>query len=219
LLKTYFLCKNKAANYRKKEYSLNEQQYDQYLNIETEGYQQGYPKQLDYHRYEPTPYKALDQLFNEYELPQRAVCVDIGCGKGRVPIYLHEKFRVMTKGIEMDPKFFAAAEYNLQQYKMKHRLKAGSVEFYHQLGEEYEVQKQDNVFFFFNPFSIHIFRRVLNNIIESYEQNPRELHFIFYYPSPEYIDFLLNYPILKLQQEVRLNNVRNINERIIIFTT
>ena len=217
--KAYFICKNKAANYRKKGYPLNEQQYDQYLNIETEGYQQGYPKKLDYHRYEPTPYKALEQLFNEYELPQHAVCVDIGCGKGRVPIYLHDKFRVMTKGIEMDPKFFAAAENNLLQYKVKHRLKAGSVEFYRLLAEEYNVKKHDNVFFFFNPFSIHIFRRVLNNIIASYEEYPRELHFIFYYPSPDYIDFLLHHPILTLKQEIHIQDERNINERFVIFTT
>ena len=217
--KAHFICKNKAANYRKKEYSLNEQQFDQYLNIETEGYQQGYPKNLDYHRYEPTPYKALEQLFNEYELPHQAVCIDIGCGKGRVPIYLYNKFHVMTKGIEMDPKFFAAAEQNLQQYKAKHRLKARSVTFYHCLGEEYNVQKQDNVFFFFNPFSIHIFRRVLDNIVASYEKYPRKLHFIFYYPSPDYMDYLLNYPILTLKQEVRIENERNVNERIVIFTT
>ncbi len=198
---------------------MNEQQFDHYLNIETEGYQQGYPKKLDYHRYEPTPYKALEQLFNEYELPEQAVCVDIGCGKGRVPIYLHDKFHVRTKGIEMDPKFFAAAMQNLLQYKAKHRLRVGSIEFYHQLAEEYNVQKHDKVFFFFNPFSIHIFRRVLNNILASYEQYPRKLHFIFYYPSPEYMDYLFNHPILTLKQEVRMLGEQNINERIVIFTT
>ena len=198
---------------------MNEQQFDHKLNIETEGYQQGYPKKLDYHRYEPTPYKALEHLFNEYELPEQAVCVDIGCGKGRVPIYLHDKFRVRTKGIEMDPKFFAAAMQNLVQYKAKHRLRVGSIEFYHQLAEDYNVQKQDNVFLFFNPFSIHIFRRVLNNILASYEQNPRKLHFIFYYPSPEYMDYLFNHPILTLKQEVRMQGEQNVNERIVIFTT
>ena len=198
---------------------MNEQQFDHYLNIETEGYQQGYPKKLDYHRYEPTPYKALEHLFNEYALPEQAVCVDIGCGKGRVPIYLHDKFRVRTKGIEMDPKFFAAAMQNLVQYKAKHRLRVGSIEFYHQLAEEYNVQKYDNVFFFFNPFSIHIFRRVLNNILAIYEQNPRKLHFIFYYPSPEYMDYLFTHPILTLKQEVRLQGEQNVNERIVIFTT
>ncbi len=197
---------------------MNEQQYDRYLNIDTEGYQQGYPKKLDYHRYEPTPYKALEQLFSAYELPQKAVCVDIGCGKGRVPIYLHEKYRVRTKGIEMDPKFFAAAENNLLQYKEMHRSKVGSIEFYHQLAEEYDVQKHDNVFFFFNPFSIHIFRRVLNNIMASYEQSPRELHFIFYYPSPEYMDYLFHHPILTLKQEILIQGERNANERIVIFT-
>ena len=47
----------------------------------------------------------------------------------------------------------------------------------------------DNVdrFFFFNPFSVEIFKSVLANIIDSYYENQREMLVMCYYPSDEYL--------------------------------
>ena len=95
---------------------MREHDYEKLLNIQTEGYQLGYPRDIQYHRYEPTPYLALEQLFNEYEFRNVGTFVDYGCGKGRVPIYVHNKLRINTVGIEMDPKFFAEAEHNKELY-------------------------------------------------------------------------------------------------------
>lgn len=196
---------------------MNEQQYERYLNIETSGYQQGYPKMFLYHRYEPTPYEALDELFQHYELPARPVFVDIGCGKGRVPIYIHQKFGIETKGIEMDPKFFAAAVYNKEQYFSKHPNRGHDITFYPCIAEEYEVSSADNVFFFFNPFSVHIFRKVLNRILQSKELANREIHLIFFYPSPEYEQFLTKHDSTIFLSEINLSYSSNSNERIIIY--
>ena len=41
--------------------------------------------------------------------------------------------------------------------------------------------------FLFNPFSIEIFKSVLENIIDSYYEAQRELLIICYYPSDEYL--------------------------------
>lgn len=43
----------------------------------------------------------------------------MGCGKGRVPIYVHHKFRIPTIGIEMDAGFYAEAEENKRSYLQK----------------------------------------------------------------------------------------------------
>ena len=45
----------------------------------------------------------------------------------------------------------------------------------------------DNIdrFFFFNPFSVEIFKSVLANIIDSYYENQREMLVMCYYPSDE----------------------------------
>ena len=41
--------------------------------------------------------------------------------------------------------------------------------------------------FFFNPFSIEIFKSVLANIIDSYYEAQREMLIMCYYPSDEYL--------------------------------
>lgn len=196
---------------------MNEAEFEKKLNIQTAGFQYGFPKLIDYHRYEPTPYEAMEQLFEQYSLPEHAHCIDIGCGKGRVPIYLHAKFHVPTKGIEMDQKFFIEAEHNREMYLQKARKKHIPIEFLNMLGEKYEIQRKDNVFFFFNPFSIAIFRKVLMNILLSFEQSPRKIHLILYYPAPDYMQMLQNDTAFELITEVHLVGKKNENERIVVF--
>ena len=198
---------------------MNEHQYEKQLNIQTEGFQNGFPKSLQYHRYEPTPYKALVQLFEVYEPQPNACCIDVGCGKGRVPIYIYDRFHIPVKGIEMDPKFYAAAEHNLERYKESIKKKDIPITFYHDVAEKYKVTSEDNTFFFFNPFSVHIFRKMMRNIIKSYEKNVRTIHFIFYYPSPDYIDVLTNEFELIQLHEIPLKYEKNKNERFLVFTT
>lgn len=197
---------------------MNELQFEKMLNIKTAGFQRGFPKQVQYHRYEPTPYEGLEQLFEHYSLPANARVVDIGCGKGRVPIYMHYRFAVPTIGIEMDQKFFIEAENNREQYLQKAKKKQIPITFLNMVGEQYEVDRKDNVFFFFNPFSIHIFRQVVSNIMSSFEQYPREIQIILYYPSPDYMAYLLYETTFELLTEVKLAHEKNENERIIVFT-
>lgn len=195
---------------------MNEQQFDKYLHIKTVGEQYGFPKLAHYHRYEPTPYNGLEQLFAIYEMPNDPVFIDMGCGKGRVPIYVHHQFHIPTIGIEMDAGFYAEAEENKRSYLQKKRSHA-PVTFIHTMAEAYEIKPRDNVFFFFNPFSIHIFRTVIQNIWQSYEQKMRDIHIILYYPPYDYLQFLHQGTPFELLHEVHLENETNINERLCVF--
>ncbi|WP_107925043.1 class I SAM-dependent methyltransferase [Lysinibacillus parviboronicapiens] len=195
---------------------MNDQQFDKYLHINTVGDQYGFPKLAHYHRYEPTPYTGLDQLFQQYELPKNPVFVDIGCGKGRVPIYINDKFHIPTVGIEMDAGFYAEAEHNKESYRKRKGSRA-SISFVHSIAEAYPIKPKDNVFFFFNPFSINIFRTVIHNIWESYERNRREVHIILYYPPYDYLQFLHQGTSFELLHEVHLENETNVNERLCVF--
>ena len=199
-------------------YRMSNQHYEQLLNIQTSGFQRDFPKSMHYHRYEPTPYEALEQLFEEYELPPQTTVVDFGSGKGRVPIYVNYRFNVPTIGIEMDQQFFEKAENNKEKYLKKIGKKFIPVTFLNMLAEKYDVQQQDNVFFFFNPFSVQIFRKVLRNIYLSFEGHPREIHLLLYYPSPEYLHYIQFETNLDLLKEVRLKGCKNENERICVFT-
>lgn len=196
---------------------MNEQQFDKFLNIDTVGFQYGFPKLAKYHRYEPTPYSGLEQLFEHYEMPVGGHFLDVGCGKGRVPIYIHHRFDVPAKGIEMDQKFFVEAEHNKERYLKKCGKKQGAIEFYHLIAEHYEIKKQDQVFFFFNPFSVHVFREFMQHIYTSYEQNPRIIDIVLYYPSPDYLDYLQQDLALEYYMNIKLRHEKNENERIVVF--
>jgi SAM-dependent methyltransferase len=194
-----------------------EQKYEKILNIRTEGFQFGYPKDAMYHRYEPTPYNALEQLFEHYALPERAHIVDFGCGKGRVPIYLHWKFKLPTVGVEMDQKFFVEAEQNLHTYSEGLKKRFVPITFEHQIAERYSIKHQENVFFFFNPFSVHIFRQVVANILASYEQHIRCIDIVLYYPSPDYLYYLAYETPFENVMDVKLEGYNNENERFCIY--
>ena len=208
----------RAFMYIERNHQMSNQHYEQLLNIQTAGFQRDFPKSMHYHRYEPTPYEALEQLFEEYELPPQATVIDFGSGKGRVPIYIHYQFNVPTVGIEMDQQFFEKAENNKEKYLQKIGRRHVPIMFLNMLAEKYDVQQQDNVFFFFNPFSVQIFRKVLQKIYLSFEEHPREIHVLLYYPSPEYLHYIQFETNLDLLKEVRLKGCKNENERICVFT-
>lgn len=63
---------------------MREYYFDKLLNIKTRGDQQGFNKSLHYHRYEPTPYSGLEELFRYYDINRDDHIVDFGSGKGRL---------------------------------------------------------------------------------------------------------------------------------------
>jgi hypothetical protein len=77
----------------------------------------------------------------------------------------------------------------------------------------------DNRFYFFNPFSIQIFRNIVKNILLSIEKFPREVEIVLYYPSDDYIYFLDNHTSFKLKEEIPLPGLYeiNTNERFLIY--
>ncbi|PEE40491.1 class I SAM-dependent methyltransferase [Bacillus pseudomycoides] len=198
---------------------MNEQYYDAVLNIKTVGEQKGFNKSLHYHRYEPTPYSALETLFNQYELSSSERVVDFGCGKGRLNFYIHHACGASAVGIEMNEMFYKEAMENLERYAKKSRNSKDKIQFQCCLAQEYEIDPRDNRFYFFNPFSVQVFMNVINNILLSVEEVEREIEIILYYPSEDYIFFLENQTAFELKEEIRLPGVyeRNGNERFLVY--
>jgi SAM-dependent methyltransferase len=192
--------------------------YDELLNIETEGTQRGYNKSFHYHRYEPTPYSALEKLFAEYELNSSDHIVDFGCGKGRLNFFIHNLFQASVTGVEMNEKLYEEAIENKANYLIKAKDK-GEIQFQCCLAEKYEINPLDNRFYFFNPFTIPIFWKIINNILVSVEKFKREVDVILYYPSEDYIYYLENHTLFELIKEVQLPGLyeNNANERFLIY--
>lgn len=54
----------------------------------------------------------------------------------------------------------------------------------------------------FNPFSVEILRKVMARILESYYAEPRRIQLFFYYPSDEYISYLMTVEELMFTDEI-----------------
>lgn len=198
---------------------MNEQYYDALLRINTIGEQKGFNQSLHYHRYEPTPYAALEALFTQYEIKNSDRVVDFGCGKGRLNFYLHNRFQATVVGVEMNENFHREAIENLNRYAKKSKNAKDKIYFFSGLAEEYNIHPADNRFYFFNPFSLQIFIRVINTILQSVEEVARSVDVILYYPTEEYIYYLEKQTSFELLDEVKLTGIydNNPNERFLIF--
>jgi SAM-dependent methyltransferase len=198
---------------------VTEQDYDDRLNIHTTQPQQGFHRSFHYHRYEPTPYSALEQLFLEYRFHSDDHVIDFGCGKGRLNFFIHHHFKASVVGIEMNEEFYLQAVDNRRSYLTRMQQIDGKISFNCCLAEEYEINPLDNRFYFFNPFSVQIFMSVLNNILKSVERYKREIDVILYYPSEDYIYYLENQTAFDLYKEIQLEGLyeHNTNERFLIY--
>lgn len=199
---------------------MKEHEGDHYLNIATEGTQWISEATLHHNRYEPTPYIHLKELFNRHPLNSEDGLVDFGCGKGRLNFYVHDRFSCRATGVELNTSFCGEAQRNLESYSRmsRHRKSGDKIRFLCSMAQDYEVQPEDNVFYFFNPFSVQIFMKVLDNILRSAEMYPRQMDIILYYPSSEYINFLERKTVFELLEEISLPAInRDPAEQFLVY--
>ncbi|KIL78329.1 class I SAM-dependent methyltransferase [Bacillus badius] len=198
---------------------MNEKEYDRLLKIETGGTWEWLYQSLHYNRYEATPYDAIDHLFEEYELKRTDGVVDFGCGKGRLVFYIHHRFHARATGIEINGQLYQEALENQARYLKKKKRADNAVRFECCPAEEYDIEKEENKFYFFNPFSVQIFMRVVHHILRSVEEHQRPVDLILYYPTAEYIQFLDMYTSFQLLKEVKIPELyeKNENERFLVF--
>ena len=173
---------------------MSEASWDKKLNIATVGIDDSRADAFRY-PYEPTPYSVLERIADSGFLDENSVVVDYGCGKGRVGFFLNRQLGCKAIGIEYDERIFAQAMENLRNYRGE------GISLLNTRAEDYEPREADN-FFFFNPFSVEILRAVLQNILESYYENPREMRLFFYFPSDEYLGELMTNDALMFVDEI-----------------
>jgi SAM-dependent methyltransferase len=137
--------------------------------------------------YMPAGYNILENLFERMSPASARHFIDIGCGKGRaLCVAAHYGAKKLT-GIDFSKKLCMAAENNLAVTKKNFP------------GIEYQILNNDAFYFeipvdadfifLFNPFDEVIMNGVAENILESYEINPR--HITIFYLNPLCKDELL----------------------------
>ena len=119
-------------------------------------------------------------------------------------------------GIEANSITYEEALENLTSYRLKANHIPAPIEFTLALAQHYTIDKADDCFYFFNPFSVHIFNKVVNNILRSLQKHRRTVDLILYYPFPDYIDLLRIKPFT-LVKEVEVPDSIDIRERFLIY--
>ena len=194
--------------------NMNEEKWDRLLQIRTSGRDDSHADQYRY-PYEPTPYCVLERLADSGYLRKGNTLLDYGCGKGRVEFFLSWQTRCRSIGIEYDERIYEKAAEN-----QKRAAAAGRVTFELANAEQFQVPEEADRIYFFNPFSLEILQKVISRIIASYYAAPREILLFFYYPSDEYISFLMTVDELTFSDEIDCGDLfqeKDPRERIVIF--
>ena len=194
----------------------NEQNWDRLLHVHTTGRDDSRSDQYRY-PYEPTPYSVLERLVNTGMIRKENTLLDYGCGKGRADFFLTYQTRCHSIGVEYDDRIYEKAMENKQSAVSGERISFVLVN-----AEEYKVPEAVDRIYFFNPFSLEILRKTVARIIDSYYEHPREIRLFFYYPSDEYISYLMTVDELLFLDEISCQDLfeeNNPREEVVVFTT
>lgn len=193
---------------------MKEEKWDKLLQIRTTGRDDSHADQYRY-PYEPTPYPVLERLANSGYIRKGNTLLDYGCGKGRVDFFLSWQTRCRSIGIEYDERIYEKAVENQNMSSVSGRVTFQAVD-----AGEFPVPESVDRIYFFNPFSLEILQKVISRIRDSYYEAPREILLFFYYPSDEYISFLMTVNELTFYDEIDCGDLydgKDSRERIVFF--
>lgn len=191
-----------------------ELQWDKLLKIKTTGRDDSNADTYRY-PYEPTPYCVLERMANSGYVGKKNTLVDYGTGKGRVCFYLSYQSKCRSIGIEYDERIYQTALNNYET-----AVSSGRTEFVMTNAEQYQLSKAVDRCYFFNPFSVELLQKVLVRILDSYYEKPRQMLLFFYYPSDEYVSYLMTQSALMFVDEIECQDLfpgNDSRERILIF--
>ena len=192
----------------------NETTWDKLLKIRTMGRDDSNSDQYHY-PYEPTPYSVLERLANSGLIRKTNILLDYGCGKGRVDFFMSYQTRCKSIGIEYDERIWQKAMQNKNDAVSQAKV---SIELAN--AEKFEVTENVDRIYFFNPFSVTILQSVISQVLKSYYEDMRNIKLFFYYPSDEYISYLMTVEELVFSDEIDCRDLfegNDARERIIIF--
>lgn len=191
--------------------------YDKMYGINTRGLR-NWDKDKVYNRTESTPYPALNSFVKKYKMNDGDGLVDFGCGKGRVAIYLHHEYNISVTGVELNDLTYNEALKNVESYLSKQgKLNDDTLKIEQEYAEDYRIKENENKFFFFNPFHISIFKKVVHNILADAKESNKEVEIILYYPLKSYRRFLEEGTPFKLVQEISAAGSIGYREKFLIY--
>lgn len=182
-----------------------EKAFDDFLSIDTMECTQAQKPIGENNAYQATYYRDLVTIFNAVPMEPEDTLVDFGCGLGRVLFYDNSRHYCRTTGIEADSQIYDRLMTNAAGYQKRFYDQEDRMKFYNIQAQDYQVDDEDNYFYFFNPFSPDIFEKVLGNITESVRLCPRDIYLMLYYPTFEYQRVMRGNKFFVLKDIVKLS--------------
>lgn len=201
----------------------SEKEFDEFLCIDTGENDAFYDitannTESENNVYQATYYRDLVTLFNEVPIEPEDTLVDFGCGLGRVLFYGNSRHYCRTTGIEADKEIFDRLLRNAERYQKRFYDQEERMKFYNMPAQDYEVADGDNYFYFFNPFSVEVFRKVRDNIIESVRRCPRDIYMMIYYPTFEYQKAMRDSKYFVLKKIIKLSRYQDDpDEKVLVY--
>jgi len=144
------------------------------------------PNKQEAKDYIPTRGRAFRKLLDSLSLPSDSVFVDFGCGKGKL-LLLASRYRFKRiVGVEFSPELAEVAKQNAAHFETRSRereIGTCNIEVVCRDAVEYKFRDDENILFFFNPFSSSVMSQVLANIEKSFERKPRDMWLLYNDPS------------------------------------
>ena len=138
------------------------------------------------------------------------------CGRGRVLFYLHNRFHIPAVGVEANTETYEEAVENAAMYKLKAKHIAAPVEFVHCRAQEYRIEGEITAFIFQSVFRAYI-QEVIDNILQSVEEEKRAVDLILFYPINEYIDYLETATPFHIIDEIIVPGASDKNDKFYIY--
>ncbi len=158
-------------HYGDKKLGIDTDDFVEFKNI-PESFQTGVYK--DGRIFASTGYQELGRLADYLKLAANDVFIDFGCGKGRVVFFIANNKLKKVIGVEIKKEL---VEIALQNKALLNPITP--VEIIHEDAAKVDVH-EGTVFFFYNPFGLMTFSKVLSNIKESFKSHPRNIRIIYY---------------------------------------
>ena len=135
--------------------------------------------------YMPASYDLLENFFSRINLKEYHHFVDIGCGKGRSICVAASFGAKKITGVELSKDLCVSAKENLQKTKEKYPDFIYDV--YNNDAFYFQIEKDVDCIFMFNPFDETIMSGVLENIKTSLQKNPRKITVIYINPLQKHL--------------------------------
>ena len=147
--------------------------------------------------YAPTPIIPFFKMIKNLKLPEKPVFIDYGAGKARAMLLAGETKRFYKiKGLEFSKTLYESAKKNIKSYVEKGGKDC--FELIHIDVIQYQIQPEDNIFYFFNPFSEEILQACLNNIFDSLKTKPRKALIIYHSNYTDYTSYVTSKGMFEL---------------------